>query len=413
MPAGFPRQGVPPHGPRQAAPTRGPGQGFPPQGPKQGRGVTPSRGSSGRQVTPPTTPAPKRLDMRPTPPRPGPSHAEPSTPVVQAASTKISKKAAAKEADRVRKASQRANETQGQREARLERHRDQTAAVRAQETEAQRKARQEADKERTAKSRAAETEAQKKARQEANRIRTAQARAAESAAQREERLKSDKERKAASNRNEAPKVRGERPKGEWTLAKEKGGLALREFERKKQKERLSRETPEERENRLQKMREYSASRRANNTIKISSKVREATRERVAALRAKRTPEEVQHDREKAKEGMKKTWERRSDYTADEWADICRNRKEIIGGGQRRGKHHHDRTCPVRMWRLKVAAGTEAGPEPMYNGRLQNCHYCDQDMELPLAGEARCWKTGCYTCSKLFGIKRKEGEDDEA
>ena len=140
---------------------------------------------------------------------------------------------------------------------------------------------------------------------------------------------------------------------------------------KKQKERLSRETPEERESRLQKMREYSASRRANKANNTSSEEREATRERVAAFRARRTPEEVQHDREKAKEGMKKMYERRSDYTDEEWAEICRNKKEIIGGGERRGKHHHDRTCPVRMWRLKVAAGTEAGPEPMYTNRFLN------------------------------------------
>ena len=349
---GTPPQGVPAQGPRQAVPPEFPRRQVPSQGPRQ---AIPS--GSCEQGVPPQ----------------GLRQAVPTGCGGQG----LSKKAAAKEAERARKAAQRASqqakETAAQREARLKKDRDRKAAEHAVETPAQTKARQEADKKRTAKSRAAE--------------------------------------------------RGERPKGEWTLAKEKGGLAFREFERKKQKERLSRETPDERESRLQKMREYSASRRANKAI--SSKEREATRERVAAFRARRTPEEVQHDREKAKEGMKKTWERRSDYTADEWADICRNRKEIIGGGQRRGKHHHDRTCPVRMWRLKVAAGTEAGPEPMYNGRLQNCHYCDQDMELPLAGEARCWKTGCYTCSKLFGLeeewckkrnipyKKKEGEEDEA
>ena len=125
--------------------------------------------------------------------------------------------------------------------------------------------------------------------------------------------------------------------------------------------------------------------------------------------------------------MKKMYERRSGYSDEEWAALYDKEKSrsLIDGGQRRGKHHHDRTCPVRMWRLKVAAGTEAGPEPMYNGRLQNCHYCDQDTELPLAGEARHWKTGCYSCSVLFGrkeewckernipYKRKEGEEDEA
>ena len=283
----------------------------------------------------------------------------------------------------MRKAAERARESPIMREERLKRNREQMAAARGFETQAESQARQQKDKERRA-----------------------VARRNEAQAVREERLKKDREQKAdVRERVLLPK---EAKKSEWTLAKERGGSAFREFEGNKQKERLSRETPEQREVRLQKMREYSASRRANKTIKISFKVREATRERVAALRAKRTPEEVQLDRERAREGIARMNERRSAYTDEEWEAFRKEQWKKQGPlGERRGKHHHDHTCDVRMWRLKVAAGTEAGPEPLNpNGKPRYCHHCDHDQELPLAGEGRCWKKGCYSCAVLFGREEK-------
>ena len=102
------------------------------------------------------------------------------------------------------------------------------------------------------------------------------------------------------------------------------------------------------------------------------------------------------------------YERRSAYTDEDWEELNKDKrqKRLHDGTERRGKHSHDRTCDVRMWRLKVAAGTDAGPEPLNpNGTPMNCCYCDHDLELPLAGEGRHWKTGCYSCAVLF--KREE------
>ena len=109
------------------------------------------------------------------------------------------------------------------------------------------------------------------------------------------------------------------------------------------------------------------------------------------------------ERERAREGMARMYERRFAYTDEEWEAFSQRPL-----GERRGKHHHDRTCDVRKWRLKVTAGTEAGPEPLHHIQLkpQVCHYCDQDLELPLAGEGRCWKQGCYDCAVLFGRKEE-------
>ena len=71
--------------------------------------------------------------------------------------------------------------------------------------------------------------------------------------------------------------------------------------------------------------------------------------------------------------------------------------------ERRGKLHHDFNCELRKWRLKVAKGEDAGPEPMYMWRPMACHDCDQDLEVPLAGTGRCWmRRNCLSCAKLFG-----------
>ena len=48
----------------------------------------------------------------------------------------------------------------------------------------------------------------------------------------------------------------------------------------------------------------------------------------------------------------------------------------------------------------MAKGAEAGPEPlMANGKGRPCHLCDQDRDLPLAGNGRC---PCYDCAVLHG-----------
>ena len=77
-----------------------------------------------------------------------------------------------------------------------------------------------------------------------------------------------------------------------------------EYDRMQKRAQRANETPQEREARLEKMRQYSAERRANKAMKTSSaKVREATKKRVADFRAERTNEQIQQDRDAAREGM--------------------------------------------------------------------------------------------------------------
>ena len=65
---------------------------------------------------------------------------------------------------------------------------------------------------------------------------------------------------------------------------------------------------------------------------------------------------------------------------------------------------HSDFCKVRIWRLLVAEGADAGPEPlMTNGKPEYCHLCDQDLKVPLAGKGRC---PCYNCAVLFGKKEE-------
>ena len=73
----------------------------------------------------------------------------------------------------------------------------------------------------------------------------------------------------------------------------------REYERNQKRAQRARETPEQRELRLQKAREYKATHKRKST----SKEREATRERVAHIRANWTDEQVAQDREATRQRM--------------------------------------------------------------------------------------------------------------
>ena len=91
----------------------------------------------------------------------------------------------------------------------------------------------------------------------------------------------------------------------------------KEWDKTRKRAERAAETDEQREARLQKMREYNARKKANKGIETadeaftevprvgSAKEREKTRKRVAAYRANRTTEQVAHDREVSKKGMDK------------------------------------------------------------------------------------------------------------
>ena len=129
------------------------------------------------------------------------------------------------------------------------------------------------------------------------------------------------------------------------------------------------------EMRLEKAREYKATRKAAST----PMEKERTRVRVEAYRAKRTDEEVKRDREAAYWGMRKL---RSNQAAPKWSS----------------QEKHDQECIVRKWRLLIAEGADAGQEPQHSGGIRYyCHICDQDPTVPLAGSGRCH---CYDCAVL-------------
>ena len=150
------------------------------------------------------------------------------------------------------------------------------------------------------------------------------------------------------------------------------------------------EAPAEREVRLQNKRDDSASRRASKTTTTSAKVKEATRQRAADIRSKRSEEEVKQDNLAAKDRMRELRKR-------DGFDV-RQRKRYLA--QFRGDYHTENFCEVKKWRLQVARGEDAGPEPLdSNGKPKYCHRCDQDLKVPLAGIGRC---DCFKCAKLLG-----------
>ena len=242
----------------------------------------------------------------------------------------------------------------------------------------------------------------------------------ESPEQREARLKKMREYKAARKLKEDINAPGGRK--DKKSEKESGYCYTQEYDTALKREQRKRETSEQREVRLQKMREYSASRREKlknagpvqgksyelpKSGKYTARERERTRERVAAIRANKSEEEKFQENEAARERMAKL---RSARTLAGEGDSSRRRDEAYRCAERKDAKHHEERCQVRKWRLKMANGGEdAGPEPMHysalspNGRLVTCHDCDQDLDLPLAGSARCWKSfDCYDCAELFG-----------
>ena len=236
--------------------------------------------------------------------------------------------------------------------------------------------RREKERNRKRKERANETKEQRNARL---------LKARENSASRRAKIACSHEEKLAHNKCEA-----ERRKAQWKYETPEVKEAILQNMREQKKIDREYETTAQREVRLQKMREYSASRRADKKVKETDKERQATKERMAAFRANRPIEKVIQDQEKAREGMAKLRESRSDPNYE-----VKDYKE-----RRKSKNHHDFNCEVRKWRLKVAKGEGAGPEPLLtNGKPKYCHDCDQDLKVPLAGVGRC---DCLDCAKMFG-----------
>ena len=255
---------------------------------------------------------------------------------------------------RKRQAAYLQRETPQEREARLQKARDYKQAAKAKKSQEV-------------------LNAEKEARREYERNRKQDQRAKETHEDKEVRLLKKRE-SWANSKPKGPSVSANDPR--------KGAHKL-EYDRMQKRAQRANETSQEREARLEKMRQYSAERRANKAMKTSTKVLEATKKRVADFRAGRTNEQIQQDRDAAREGMARLAEghRKVPYVE-------------------RGPDYHLQ-CKVRKWRLEVAkkGAAAAGPEPLLmNGKPEYCHQCDQDLKVPVAGRGRC---PCRECAILF------------
>ena len=223
-------------------------------------------------------------------------------------------------------------------------------------------------------------EAKKEARREYERTWKREQRARETKEEKEARLQKRREVRAQSLHKEPPPPKNDPRRGAQKL----------EYDRSQKRAQRANETSQEREARLEKMRQYSAERRANKMVTTSAKVKEATRVRVAAHRASRTDAQVEQDRAAAKARMDNLRKNRTEEDKT-LAYIARYHGP---------SKHNEANCKVRKWRLLVASGADAGPEPLFpNGMPEDCHQCDQDLKVPPAGKGRC---DCYQCAKLFG-----------
>ena len=144
------------------------------------------------------------------------------------------------------------------------------------------------------------TDQEREAQREYERNKKRQQRANETLEQREDRLQKMKEYKARINSTEDGMNKRVSNKFCYT----------REYDRIQRSIQRERETPEQREERLQKAREYKTTYKPKATVKE----KDAKREYMAAMRANRTEEQIAQDREAARQRMANV---RSRMTVDE------------------------------------------------------------------------------------------------
>ena len=133
------------------------------------------------------------------------------------------------------------------------------------------------------------TDQEREAQREYERNKKRQQRANETLEQREDRLQKMKEYKARINSTEDGMNKRVSNKFCYT----------REYDRIQRSIQRERETPEQREERLQKAREYKTTYKPKSTVKE----KDAKREYMAAMRANRTEEKIAQDREAARQRM--------------------------------------------------------------------------------------------------------------
>ena len=201
--------------------------------------------------------------------------------------------------------------------------------------------------------------------------------------------------------------------------------AQREYERNRKKEQLANETPEQRQARLEKMREYKA--RTNPLAretpqqreqrlekareykvtykrKSTSKEREASRERMAAIRANWSEERIAKDREAARQRMANVRSRRTVDEQNEEREKQRKRPNWrhrqFDKVQEEAQADREYKIASGKWKLVEIPGIGRNLEAIDPENLEwdcpsgpNCR-CHIVMNCPRCGE---YYTGCGGC----------------
>ena len=272
-----------------------------------------------------------------------------------------------KEIERIKKQKQRASETPQQREARLQKMREYNARKKMNAT-------------------SEEIEAQK----EYERDRKKQQRANETPQQREARLRQNKEYSARINPTADIRDKQRAAFARWDKTTP-AFSGTKEYDRNQKRIQRERETPEQREMRLQKARDYKSTYKPKATLKE----KEANKERKKASRANRTEEQIAKDREAAREGMANL---RSRMTADQQNDEKDKQRE-----RRMGEHNWRRKEQERIGDMaleererKLASGKWRQSENYY-GRLEAIDPENLVWDCPAGPDCTCHLP--KTCSK--------------
>ena len=192
--------------------------------------------------------------------------------------------------------------------------------------------------------------------------------------------------------------------------------AQREYERNRKKEQLANETPEQRQVRLEKMREYRA--RTNPIAretpqqreqrlekareykvtykrKSTSKEREASRERMAAIRANWSEERIAKEREAARQRMANVRGRR---TVDEYNKEREKQRKRPNWRRRQDDKVEEEAQAEREY--KIASGKWQLAE---NGRdLEAIDPENLEWDCPSGPNCRCHIImSCPTCKKCY------------
>ena len=169
----------------------------------------------------------------------------------------------------------------------------------------------------------------------------------------------------------------------------------KEYDRNQKRIQRERETPEQREERLQKAREYKATYKR----KATPKEKEATVVRVAAAKANWTEEQIAKDKEAAKKRMADVRSRR---TVEEYTEEQQKQRERRMGQPNWRRREHDR-WEEEAWeerKRKLASGK--WKENERNGTLEAIDPENLEWDCPAGPECRChYMRTCKRCKRSF------------